>query len=272
MKCDLIFVTLVYRNTHDPEDFLQSLKKLQCSYHVVMVNSYYDDESMNEAKALAARYGCDFVNVPNRGYGAGNNAGLKEALEKHEGRYIVISNPDIMIDELSLNEIEACGGAIVGPRVTARGGRNQNPLHYRRNLFVLLFRLLYAKIGFLPFYLGSIFFNKLEKAFYKRFYKPEQPRRVYALHGSFLILPAEALKKMGGSSLFDERMFLFCEENHIAELARKNGVRLIYDPQLKVLHKEDGSISLENHNHFKITRQSLQVFFKNWGILGSKHS
>ncbi|HEX3027363.1 MAG TPA: glycosyltransferase [Clostridia bacterium] len=264
MNFDLVLVTLTYRNDKDLTDFLDSLASLGCSYRVIVVNSFYDNESESAIRSVAQAYGCDFFSVENKGYGSGNNAGIRFALEHYQFQYLAVSNPDIRIGEFDLDRLTAAENAVVGPKILTLRGKNQNPIHYRRNFFVLFFRFLYAKAGFLPFFLAAILFNKLEKAVLRKG-DAKGPRQVYALHGSFFLLPRSVLQTFGGK-LFDERMFLFCEENHIAELARKHGVPIIYDPRFWVTHKEDGSISLENLDHFRITRESLKVFFENWKL------
>lgn len=265
-KTDIVFVLLVYRNTKDLTEFLKSAKTLSCSWKAVVVNSFFDEMSRADAERVAHENGCAFMNVENKGYGSGNNHGISAALKQFESRYIIVANPDTVIEKFALTRLDPMGRAIIGPKITRRDGRNQNPLHEKRNLIVLIFRWMFAKTGLLFFFLVSIFFNKLEKAIFGKSNHPG-PRKVYALHGSFIIFPSTVLQEVGGS-IFDERMFLFCEENHIAELARKHRIPMFYDPELCIRHKEDGSIGLENlrSNHFTITRRSLQVFFKNWRI------
>lgn len=267
MKTDLVFVILAYRSTRDLREFLQAAAAPGCTWQAVIVNSFYDEATRAEAEAIARQHGCLFLNVENRGYGAGNNTGLTAALAQTDAPFVVIANPDTRIESLPLARLKAHGRAVIGPEVLGRGGRLQNPLHYRRNPLVLLFRRLFALTGLRFFFFVSVFFNKLERAFFRRF-GAKGAQRVYALHGSFLVFPREVLKELGGGRLFDERMFLYCEENHVAERARAAGIPMIYDPELRILHREDGSSGDARLKaaHFDITRRSLQVFFKNWRI------
>ena len=67
---DFVFVVLVYRNTQDLKDFFSSLNIPNSK--VVVVNSFYNDETKSEFEQIAIDNGADFLNVENKGYGYGN--------------------------------------------------------------------------------------------------------------------------------------------------------------------------------------------------------
>ena len=58
-------------------------------------------------------------------------------------------------------------------------------------------------------------------------------------------------------------MFLFVEEEHLAQLAIKNNLSIIYQPQILVLHKEDGSTSSLGDN-FRFVKDSYLEYYKTW--------
>lgn len=92
---------------------------------------------------------------------------------------------------------------------------------------------------------AAVIMNKLlREAFLMKTRICRKPaHKVAAAHGAFIIIGREALDRLG-MPLFDERMFLFCEEVHLARKARRAGVRIEYRPGILVLHKEDGSMTL----------------------------
>ena len=63
-------------------------------------------------------------------------------------------------------------------------------------------------------------------------------------------------------------MFLFSEENHLARLALKNSVPIYMVPEIKVLHKEDGSLKLEKNKEMirKYMRESFIIYYENWAM------
>ena len=74
-----VFIVLTYRNVEDVRGFLKSLENCTESYKTIIVNSFFDEKCKNEIEKVALQYECDFVNVPNKGYGAGNNFGIELA-------------------------------------------------------------------------------------------------------------------------------------------------------------------------------------------------
>ena len=65
-----------------------------------------------------------------------------------------------------------------------------------------------------------------------------KPGQVYAGHGSIIILTKEYIKRCG---IINYPVFLFGEEIFVAELCRENGLKVIYDPSIKV--NDIGSVS-----------------------------
>lgn len=65
-----------------------------------------------------------------------------------------------------------------------------------------------------------------------------KPGQIYAGHGSLIILTKEFIKRCG---IIDYPVFLFGEEIFLAELCRKNGMKVIYDPDIIV--NDIGSVS-----------------------------
>ncbi len=52
---------------------------------------------MRKIEKISFDHSYDFINIENRAYSYGNNIGIKHANEKYNYKYLVISNPDIII-------------------------------------------------------------------------------------------------------------------------------------------------------------------------------
>jgi GT2 family glycosyltransferase len=85
---------------------------------------------------------------------------------------------------------------------------------------------------------------------------------IYSAHGSFVILTKSALDLL--YPLYNERMFLLGEEEHLAKQADKKNVKTYYEPNIEILHKEDGSMKLLNKKVFELERQSYMEYFLYW--------
>ena len=254
MKYDFIFVVLVYRNTKDLRDFFQSLTISNSK--VIVVNSYYDDTSKNEFENIANRNDADFINVPNNGYGAGNNLGCEYALENYDFKYLIISNADILILNLDVNIL--CQDRITAPKIITLKGKLQNP--YR-----VIGRVFFDKIQFSGYSKDSkwkIFLvSALTKVRRVLFLALHKSGYIYGSHGSFIIIPKSILELL--HPIYNEKMFLFGEEEHLAKLAQSRGVRTFYDSRISILHKEDGSTGSLG-NSYPITKKSFLEYYNYW--------
>lgn len=258
---DLIFIVLCYRNSEDLRCFIKSLDTLTCSSKVVVVNSYYDKASYQAIKDIALASGCDFLSVENKGYGYGNNRGLEYAASSYEYSFLVVSNPDIEIRALDIKLIANYKHCIIAPSIITLDGKQQNPYYYTsldivERLYYIAYRTKYSSLAIL----GNII-SRTCREFYALLYK-NKVRKIYACHGSFIILGCKAMDRL--KSVFNEDMFLFAEENHLARLAQKKHVEIYMIPTLQVFHKEDGSVGLEIEKMPAYAKQSFITYYQHW--------
>lgn len=264
MKYDYIFVVLCYRNTTDIISFLISASSLDDIYKVILVNSYYDEVSKSEFENIARRNNCDFLNVPNRGYGAGNNRGIEYAAANYEFDFLVICNPDIELKSFPKKLICGMQNCIIAPEIKKLNGKHQNPHYSVRMPFVEWIEYMGFKKNYkLCIYIG-IGITKIRNRIklVKRESCKSQIDRIYAAHGSCVLIGKEVLDKCG--EIYDENMFLFAEENHLAQLAKKNGIYTYMIPGLKVVHKEDGSVNYINKEVPQHLKKSYIYYYEKW--------
>lgn len=260
MDCDFVFVVLVYRNTNDLKDFFANLSVQ--NNKVIVVNSYFDDESEKAFKEIAENHGADFISVPNNGYGAGNNRGCEYALKKYRFRYLVISNADIEVNKMELEQLKPYEDSIIAPKTLTLTGKNQNPFMIRHHPHIdSLKSWAYRKNLHKVIFFFSML-SRLERELYLKITYPLfHSRKIYAAHGAFVILPYSVINKL--SPIYNEKMFLFCEEEHLALLAKKNNIPIVYLPSVIIRHKEDGSTGALGNN-FIYVRESYLEFYNYW--------
>ncbi len=260
MYVPLVYVVLTYRNTEDLELFFAHLGGPDG--RVVVVNSYYDEMTKEKMEQIARSNGADFLNVENKGYGAGNNAGIAYALMHYDFDALVISNPDVEVGQWHSPDMRELRDRIVAPRIVTLSGKEQNPYYAVRNRLGEWFFGRYAKSGKAVWMWAAVIMNKLLREGFLLMTRisRRESYRVAAAHGAFLIIGREALDQLE-VPLFDERMFLFCEEVHLARLARQHGVRIEYRPGISVLHKEDGSMSIAQIQENEHALRSWRVLY-----------
>lgn len=259
----IIYVVLVYRNTKDIVDFIKSVKN-QSNKKIVIVNSYFDERTLHTFENIAKSYDCDFVNVENLGYSYGNNEGIKYVNEYYDYDFLVISNPDIIVNKINMESLYRYQNSIIGTVIKSKNGTNQNPYIVKNfNIYDKYYYKGFKDSKKLYIYLASIimkahrelrmFFNKV---------RPNEIVDVYALHGSFLIFPKKILDSLGLP--FDDNMFLFNEELVLAKKAKAKNINSKICMDCKVSHKEDGSMNLSDVNIYEQNRKSYLYYYNKY--------
>lgn len=86
--------------------------------------------------------------------------------------------------------------------------------------------------------------------------------QIYAAHGAFVIIPRSIVEQL--HPIYNEEMFLFCEEEQLAQLAGKHRIKTVYLPAIKIVHKENGSMSFLSESTFELTRKSFMILYETW--------
>lgn len=259
MIYDFIFVVLVYRNTSDLLDFFASLKLERTK--VIVVNSFYDKESEQQFEQIAESNHADFLSVPNKGYGAGNNRGVEYALKHYDFKYLVISNADVEIKRQNLADLEKYGEGIFAPKIQTLSRKNQNPsCPFVPSLLTEKYKKWcyfgnHRKLIWL-YYMSS----RLKKCMYYIFWKYR--RYVFSAHGAYVMFSKNTAKNL--FPFYLETMFLFNEEEHLGRLAKLHGVKTFYVPEIIIKHKEDGSMKIAGIHEFETLKQSFEVYYDYW--------
>lgn len=169
----------------------------------------------------------------NPGYfGAVSNLMQKAAIETYD--YSIISNVDLTIEDdffikLAAYEYPENTGWIAPQIWSEKEMRDMNPKitnRYPRKKLQLLrfmhrFPILHA------IYSKTLYFRKRNQECKSGY--------TYAGHGSFIILTKEYFKKCG---IINYPIFLFCEEIYLAELCREAGLKVVYNPELRIIDNE----------------------------------
>lgn len=234
-----VFVVLTYRNGEDLYDLVNSLKGKFETYHIIVVNSYYDENTENRIQEIARDVHGTFFSVKNNGYGAGNNAGIKYAFQHYSFEFIIIANSDLIVKSFDPQMLPT-ENAVIGPKLTTLKGKAQNPYWDRKRYFIEKYLYLgHKKSSIWHMYVAQGLNRVFREMFLLRIKKSRQPLHVYAIHGACVLFTEDAAHKL--YPVFDPKMFLYYEEAYLARKALRLGVDIIYYPLLDVLHKEDGS-------------------------------
>lgn len=259
-----VFVVLVYRNIEVLSEFFENFKVKESK--VVVVNSYYDNVSMENCREVSLRYNADFLNVDNRGYGYGNNEGIKYAIEHYSFDFLVISNSDIYIEQF-VDLKSSYKDMIVAPWIKNLKSKSQNPnLPYCLKSYYYLLGVGYSKNLSIPIFLAHVI-SHLSRSIFLLMSRlgSKECYNIYSPHGSFFIVGCNALRKL--YPLFDDRIFLYLEELYIGQKCRVKDVKVKYVPSIKIFHHDGASSSSISSKSFELTKDSFIVLmniFKEW--------
>lgn len=247
----VLFLILNFGSPSLTIDLIRDIKKMHYSnYHVLIVDNCSPDDSVEVLNQYQNEYGFDLIaNSQNKGYAVGNNVGLLYSI-KNNYDYTLILNSDVRISDADLlrkligvaesDENIAC----VGPKIIDIDGYETLPYVERPTLWDMTLGMGSAK-------------KRREN------YSGNYEGSVYRIYGCCMLLKNRIIEEVG---LFDERTFLYYEEDILAEKFRKIGKYFYYSPISKIVHLESmavkkayGKVSFEK---FKILENSLNIYLK----------
>ncbi len=258
---EILFVAVNYCSDGEAINYLASLRDVHGVSDSDRVGVLLVDNSPANCRGTLARSarrvfpGAQVLGTPeNLGYFGGARYGLHQWLERR-GRWpdcVILSNVDVrFLDRCFLERLmtsyamrsATCG--VIAPSIIATpGGTDANPfLKERIAKSKLLFcRLLFECYPAATLYkLASVVWNVIRPGGKSAGKVPvTTPAEIYAPHGAMMVFLAEYFAR-GGT--LQHVAFLFGEELFVAETCRRVGLRVIYDPTLRVLHRAHVSTS-----------------------------
>ncbi len=259
-----IAIVLVYRNYLDLVECIESMQQSISSIRIVVVNAYYNDETKNRVQEICDRYHCVFINIENKGYGFGNNRGITFAMAHFNFEFIIIANPDTIVqawDETVFHQ----GGEfdIIAPKIIAASGKLQNPMCVKRSAVSELLTYWGLKYNAkLVMYMGIGITKIIRMVGVQSHNRANGDYSIYAAHGSFVILSRKTVEEL--YPVYDENMFLFAEEGVLAYKAQKSNLKTGQCNRIVIRHKEDGSMKLSDFPINNELRKSNLYYYDNY--------
>ncbi len=200
------------------------------------------------------------ANLRNIGYPAANNQGLRllgfegEALDAP--RYALLLNPDTEVPPDALAEVMAFAdvhsdAAVVGPKLVRLDGSLD--LACRRS-FPTPIISFYRMIGLSRLFPRSRLFGR-----YNLTYLDEnETAEVDSVVGAFMLVRREAIADIG---LLDEAFFMYGEDLDWAYRMKARGWRILYYPQVTVLHVKRASSRQNPRARIEFWR-AMEIFYR----------
>lgn len=191
------------------------------------------------------------VNEENLGFARANNI----ALAKARGRYILLINPDTVVQEDTLTTM--IDFFEERPNVGAAGCKILNPdgslqLACRRS-FPSPWVSFAKTMG-----LSSLFpKSKLFGRYNLTYLDPDEIHEVDALSGSFMMVRREVYEQVGG---LDENFFMYGEDLDWCYRIQKAGWKIFYVPLTQIIHYKGESAKRSDFDDVKTFYQAMHLF------------
>lgn len=218
-------IILNYNSYEDTKKLTINFKKNDDINKIVIVDNNSLDNSFAELKKDFKDFKDVFIikTDENLGYSYGNNFGAKYILNNFNVEYILISNPDVIIPNNFVKNMEKYLES--DPKLAAVSGLM---LNYKKEL-------IHSQIAWkIPTLLNytlmnlnilNTFHNPIEYSFFDFNGNNTGLTHVECLPGSCFVIRSDILKEIG---FFDDNIFLYCEEvilgKKIKDLSLSNGL------------------------------------------------
>ncbi len=222
MAPKLSIVILTYNSANYIERLLKSIAKFNegSDYEIIVVDNNSTDETVKLIQKAKVKI---IENKENVGFAKGINIGAEEA----KGEYLLFINPDMewkngsIEDLISLFEQDSKVG-VIGGKILTKNGRAEKSAG--RSLKT--FEVFLTTLG-------------LDEALGVRT-SPNKRCEVDFVSGGFMAVRKDLFGKLGG---FDENLFMYVEDMEFCYRAKKEGMKVIFEPSVKVIHAGHGSSS-----------------------------
>ena len=226
-------IILNYNNWEVTIKCVESIEsKCQLKYKIFIVDNNSNNDSFY---MLSKKYNGNskieiIKNKVNLGYAAGNNVGIKKAI--NEGiKHCIITNNDVLFKENSIENLynfikEEPDAAVVGPKILSTNGNIQHSS--------LLSRI--RRID--AFEIGRLFKQKqLDEE------NEKKPSIVYSVSGSCFIIDVNKFIQI---KAFDEGTFLYNEENILGQQISQSLYHVYFLPNAEIIHEHGASTGKMN--------------------------
>lgn len=256
---NLTIAILNYNSGEYLRKCLESIKNVkgEANISVVAIDNNSTDDSF---KSVINKFkDVKFVqNKENVGFSRGYN----ESLKKIKTEYILLLNPDCLLEagviKKTLEDFEMEKVGVVTAKIILPNGATDLTAH--RGFPTPWASLMYAFKNDRWYHLT----NKLS----------DEIHEVDAVAGAYLLTKKKILEEVG---FLDPRFFLYGEDLDLCLRIKKRGYKIIYDPTVKITHYKGVSSGLKKHSQEisqadkKTKKRALNAFYEAMFLFYNKH-
>lgn len=260
MKNGMLIVN--YNDFESTQKLLNNVKDYKSLDQIVIVDNRSTDDSLKHLRKLENQKIIVLEMKENRGYAAAINYGSKYLIDHLGTCNIIVSNPDIVINQekdlknllclLKKQNVGAVGATILEKGVLNRGWKNPTP--WLDSLMNLPYIHRWIRKKFIK---------------YKEEYYQEKTSKVEVISGCFFCITSSNLEKI---NFLDENTFLYYEENILAKKLQNIGLFCIIDNNTLIFHNHSVTIDrnmnkIKKYKEQKRSQYYFQTTYQNANLL-----
>lgn len=259
------FVILHYKNIKDTTKCLESIKKLdnQDKIKIIVVDNNTLDK--NQLKSIK-KFTKDVILLDeNVGFAKANNIGCNYAKSKYNPDFICVINNDTVITQKDFiskieRDYEKYNFDMLGPFIETNNGDSVNPFLVFDNITKVDNEIKKAEI-LIKIYSNSVLtfilnvYMKLKHLIIKpvRNENSLEFRKGVALHGCFIVFSKKYIERY--EYPFYNDTFLYHEEEFLYFRMKRDSLISIYDPDIRIFHKEGASLNYSFDKKIRLKRK-----------------
>lgn len=248
-------IILNYNDYETTNKYIKKIKNYNVLNKIVIVDNNSSDNSFEELEKLKNEKISVIQTKENKGYAYGNNYGIKYLNDNYDVDYIIISNPDIIVEEETIERLK-------------KDLDNNNDISM---ISPVIKQLDEIKRGWrLPEIKDEILsnINYFQRKVVKKLEYDDSKykgnlTKVDVVSGCFFMIRKDILDLVG---YFDESTFLYYEENILGYKLKNIDKKTFVDNEVSVVH--DLSISVDKSfnsiKKYKILKESQKYYVKNY--------
>lgn len=248
-------VILNYNDYETTSKYIDMIKNYKSINNIVIVDNNSTDGSYEKLSSINNNKIKVIKTDKNKGYAYGNNFGINYLNKNNDVDYIIISNPDIIVEEKVIKKLQKDMDnnediSIVCPVINQldekiRGWR----LPTIKDEILLNINYIQRKVKKKLNYSEEKYSGHLTK--------------VDVVPGCFFMIRKDIMKLIGN---FDEATFLYYEENILGQKLKNIDKKTYVDNEVSVIHDLSVSVdkSFNSIKKYKILKQSQKYFVKNY--------
>ncbi len=258
MKISIVIVN--WNRSEDTIECLKSLEKISYplkSIQIILVDNNSDSSDKDKIKKYFTKSkfkinNLFIENVKNYGFAAGNNIGIKAAIDKNS-QYVLLINNDTYVKSDFLEKLESVfknnqNVAAVSPKIYFAKGFEYHKKYKESELSKVIW---YAggEIDWKNVYANNVDVDKVDT------YQNDENRETEFATGACVLYSTKAILNTG---FFDENYFMYFEDTDLSVRFKKNGWKIMFCPKSIIWHKVAQSSGIGSGlNDYFLTRNRI---------------